>query len=138
MNLATLRVEGDDETLALLCDALGRNFDNTWKKGEPKRRGGTHTLSGFGLTLADSDNPGEMVASIRQFLAECKVLGLAFSGTNLSSELAIGVTVGDSVQFVAFVDLTVADLSLLCSLGINLSVAAYPTSDEANATGDKK
>ena len=136
MNLATLRAEGEDDALAHLCKALGLSLDSTWKKGEPKRRGGVHPLSGFVATIADSANSGEMVRSIRQFLAECKARGVAFAGANLSSELSVGVTVGDSVQFVAFVDLTAEDLSSLGSLGINLSVAAYPSSDEANAADE--
>ena len=136
MNLATLRVEGNDDALAHLCDVLRCNLDATWKKGELKRRGGIHMMSGFSATIADSANPAEMIVTVRRFLADCKALGLDFVGADLYSELAIGVAVGDSVQFIAIVDLTAGDLSLLGSLGINLSIAAYPTSDEENVIDD--
>jgi hypothetical protein len=136
MNLATLRVEGEDEAVAHLCNALRRSPDTTWKKGDAKRRGGAYALSGFAATIADSPTPAEMVRLIRQFLAECKAQGVAFAGANLFSELALGVTVGNSVQFVAFVSLAAEDLSSLGALGINLCVAAYPTSDEANAADE--
>jgi hypothetical protein len=63
----------------------------------------------------------------------CKKQGVTFARPSLSAELSVGVTVGDSDQFVASVALSASDILLLGSLGIALSVTAYPTSDEANA-----
>ncbi len=133
MNLATLRVNGQVEAVAELRNAIRREPDSTWMKGDLKRNGDAHASAGFAATIADSPNPAEMVRLIRQFLAECKARGIVLSGANVSCELALGVTVGDAVQFVALVDLTAEDLSLLGSLGMSLCIAAYPTSDEANA-----
>lgn len=132
MNLATLRVEGTDEALQAVCNLLGLEADSTWKQGEPKRRGGFYSMSGLNATIADSQNPGEMVAAIREFVAECNARNFVFSGSGLAAELAVGVTVGDTEQFVAFVDFSASDLMSLGALGVALSVAAYPTSDEAN------
>lgn len=133
MNLAILRIEGTDEALEALCNSLKLEVDSTWKKDDPKRRGGNYSSSGLNATIADAKNPGRMVVAIREFMAKCKEQDIIFSDSNLSSELSIGVTVGDSVQYVAFVDFSVSDLLLLGALGIALSIAAYPASDEANA-----
>jgi hypothetical protein len=132
MNLAILRVEGTDEALQSVCNLLGLEADSTWKKGEPKRRGGFYSISGLSATIADSQNPGEMVVAIREFVAECKARNFVFSGSDLSAELSVGVTVGDTEQFVACVDFSASDLLSLGALGVELSIAAYPTSDEAN------
>lgn len=133
MNLATLRVEGTDEALQALCNLLGLEADSTWKKGEPRRRGGPFSISGLSATIADAQTPSEMVVAIREFVAECKARNLVFfSGSDLSAELAIGVTVGATEQFVACVDFSASDLLSLGALGVALSIAAYPTSDETN------
>jgi hypothetical protein len=97
------------------------------------RRGGHHSSAGFNATVADALNPDEMIVAIRNFFAMCKEQGVTFGRPSLSAELSVGVTVGDSDQFTASVALSASDIQLLGSLGIALSVTAYPTSDEANA-----
>jgi hypothetical protein len=134
MNLATLRVEGTDEALEAVCNSLSLKVDATWKKGETKRRGGRHSSSGLSATITDAKNPGEMVVAIRKFLVTCQERNIVFNDANLSAELAIGVTVGESKQYVAVVDFSAPDLLSLGALGIRLSIASYPTSDEANAS----
>ncbi len=106
MNVANLRVEGDDEALNALVDRLELEVD---------RR-----------------KPAEMTREVRRFIEECKARHLSFSRPGISAEITVGVTVGDSTQYVAFVDLTASDLGAMGALGLNLSVTAYPTSDEAN------
>jgi hypothetical protein len=54
----------------------------------------------------------------------------------LKGELSLGVTVGDSDQLPAHLDLSAEDLLLLGTIGIALSIAAYPISDEANGSGE--
>jgi hypothetical protein len=134
MNLATLRVEGTDEALQTVRSTLSLVPDSMWKRGEPKRRGGFFSSSGLSATIADAKNPGEMVVAIREFVAECKARNFVFSGSGLSAELSVGVTVGDTEQFVACVDFPASDLLSLGVLGVELSITAYPTSDEANET----
>jgi hypothetical protein len=131
MNRAILRVEGPDEALHFLRTTSGLTVASTWRAGEPTSRG-PRAASGFAIDVADAPSPVEMVKAIRPFLAECARRQVDFAAGGLSTELSIGVTAGDSVQFVAFVDLPVADLRRLSDLGIALSVAAYPTSDAAN------
>ncbi|MAS40449.1 MAG: hypothetical protein CMK33_01895 [Porticoccaceae bacterium] len=73
-----------------------------------------------------------MLVAIRKFVAECKAQNFAFSGSGVSAELSIGITVVDTEQFVACVDFSASDLLSLGALGVELSIVAYPTSDEAN------
>ena len=131
MNLATLRIEGSDAELDALKTALPVKVESSWKKGEPMRRG-TYRASGFNTTIADTDNPKQLVEAIRKFLTECKSRGVEFSKQDLTTELSIGIAVGDSVQFVASIDFSPNDLKILAAFGIALSVTAYPTSYEAN------
>lgn len=106
MNLATLRVEGKEESLNLLCTQLGIIVNTTWKKGDPKRCGGVFASSGLNATICDAKNPSEMFNAIRGFLDECKEKDVAFSKIDLSAELSIGVTVGDTEQFISILALT--------------------------------
>jgi len=133
MNLATLRVEGTDSALESLKKALCLECDTQWKKGDKRRNGRAHTLSGFNATVANARNPGELEGLIRSFLAQCKNNNIVFPSLDLSAELAVGFTVGDSEQFVAGVEFAPSELLLCAECGITLSVTAYPTSDEANA-----
>jgi hypothetical protein len=133
MNLATLRVNGTYQAIQALSNLLKLEVDQMWKKGEPKRRGGCFPTSGFIATIVDANSPREMVVAIREFISDCKARNINFLGSDLSAEVAIGVTVGDTKQFVACVDLSAADLLSLSALGVELSFSAYPTSDEANA-----
>ncbi len=132
MNLAVLRVEGKGYALNSLLDTLRRKPDAEWKAGELRRRGGKYEESGFTLTIADVTTPHDMVIAVRQFLTECNEQAVFFSAQGLTAELSVGVTVGDTAQFVASIELTSGDLSMIGRLGLALSVTAYPTSDGAN------
>jgi len=131
MNIATLRVEGEEPALSALTATLPGRADTQWLKGERGRNGVVYALSGFNVTVAEAPNPRVLVSELRKFLAQCRDRKLDFR-KGLTAELSIGFTVGDSQQFVASVDFSPADLSALGACGIALSVAAYPTSDEAN------
>ena len=130
MNLAVLRVEGRSYALNSLLGMLRRKPDAEWKAGELRRRGGNYEDSGFTLTIADATTPHDMVIAVRQFLTECNGQAVFFSAQGLTAELSVGVTVGDTAQFVASIELTSGDLSMMGRLGLALSVTAYPTSDE--------
>jgi len=133
MNLATLRVEGADSSLEALIKALSLARDVQWNKGDKRRNGSVHTSSGFHAVVADAGNPKELTSLVGAFLARCKEKGIVFPSLNLSAELAVGFTVGDSVQFVAGLEFSPSELLTFGECGITLSVTAYPTSDEANA-----
>jgi hypothetical protein len=134
MNIATLIVEGQDNSLQSFRSAFDLTADSTWKKGDPLRKSGVHSSSGFITTLGDVSSPRELIVLVNNFLRTCKDRDVHFQDKQgLRATLSIGVTVGDSVQYAATVDFTAADLVLIGELGIDLAVSAYPTSDEANS-----
>jgi len=136
MNLATLRVSGTDAALDTLKKTLSLECDTQWSKGDISRNGRKQESSGFNSTIADAENPGELLRLIRIFLVQCKDKGIVFSKLNLEAELAIGFSVGDSKQFFAGVEFAPSELLSYVECGITLSVTAYPTSDEANTEED--
>ena len=133
MNVAVLRVEGEDAALEALKSALPVHCDTQWTRGDRRRSGATYDASGFSVTVADATNPRELQTKIASFLKLCKEKNLRFANSKTSAELAVGFTVGDSEQYVAGVVFSVPELLSLAQDGIALSITAYPTSDAANA-----
>ena len=134
MNLATLRVQGPDSSLEELKELLGLVIDAEWHAGDERRSGSVHEFSGFNATVADASTPKQMTELMRTFWARCIEKGVAFPWRGITAELAVGLAIGDSTQFVAGIELVPSDISLCAECGMTLSVTAYPTSDEANAT----
>lgn len=136
MNVATLRLSGIDAALDALVIALKLPVTSRVRVGDPRRVGDVHTSSGLSADIADGDNPGAMLAKVRSFLAECQKHGSELFQNGVEAELAIGVSVGDTAQYIASVDFSASEIRALANIGIGLSFAAYPTSDEANASAD--
>jgi hypothetical protein len=135
MNIATLFVEGQEDALQALRSILNLTPDRTWKKGDPIRKSGMHSSSGFVTTLGDVPTPRELIAIVSDFLRACKKRDVHIQDKQrLRATLSVGMTVGDSVQYAATMDFTAENLLLIGELGIDLAVSAYPTSDEANST----
>lgn len=131
MNLATLRIEGADEALEQLIAQLNLSIDVSWKKGEMSRQD-VHEISGLNSTIADTETPRQLTEAIIDFANQCKSKNISLSSSNISTELDIGIGVGYSEQFIASVSFTPDELQLLSSIGIELSITAYPTSDESS------
>lgn len=131
MNLATLRIEGTDEALEQLIGQLNLDIDVSWKKGEMGRRK-IYEISGLNSTIADTETPRQLTEAIIDFANQCKSKNINLSSSNISTELDIGIGVGYSAQFVASVSFSPTELQLISSIGITLSITAYPTSDEAS------
>lgn len=129
MNLATLRIEGTDEALEQLVGQLSLDIDVSWKKGEMGKRG-IYKISGLNSTIADTETPRQLTVAIIDFANQCKSKNINLSSLNISTELDIGIGVGYSEQFVASFSFSPSELQLLSSIGIELSITAYPTSDE--------
>jgi len=125
MNLALLRVEGEDEMLELIAQHMDLKPEQRWRAGEESREGVPYRSSGFSTTVADTPTQREMLSTIREFLATCKSRSTDF--LDVQAELSIGVTVGDETQYVATLDFGPSILRQLADLGISLSVAAYPS-----------
>jgi len=129
MNIATLRASGSDAALASLRKAFDLKVDADWKQGEPRRRGGVHDKPGLNACVADVASPTALVVEIRAFLDKCLKHREVLSSSELSTQLDIGITVGESGQYYASIVFPPVVLNLLSELGIELSVSAYPGSD---------
>jgi hypothetical protein len=132
MNLADLRLSGNDESLDDVVEKLNLTVASRIKAGDPRRGGGVHLTSGLSISIADAASPGAMLKQIRAFLAMCQKAGPTQFTNGVEAELSIGVTVGDSIQYIASVDFSSTELLEIATLGLALSITAYPTSDEAN------
>lgn len=132
MNVAVLRVEGKDASLAEVKAVLDLESESEWERGEKTRIGRVHAASGFSVTVVDAPTPRELKEAVVAFAGLCAERGIAFQSKGLVAELSLGFTVGDSVQFVAGLEFSPTELGALCASGIGLSITSYPTSDETN------
>jgi hypothetical protein len=138
LNIATLRLSGNDASLDEVIRKLNLVVSSRVKAGDPRRRGGVHAASGLNAPIADAASPVALLGQVRTFLAECLKHGPTLFGNGVDAELSIGIAVGDSVQYVASVDLSPIEIRELATLGIALNFTAYPTSDEANDPANLK
>ena len=134
MNLAILRVEGPEASLAQLKELLGLSSDMEWQAGERRRDGSIRESSGLNSTIADAETAERMTNAIREFLMRCEAAEVTFPWQGITAEVDVGFTVGDSTRFAGGFRLSPSDVRACAECGLGLSVAAYPTSDEANAT----
>jgi hypothetical protein len=125
MNLALLRVEGEEDMLELIVEHLDLKPEQRWKAGEESRQGVPYRSSGFSTTVADAPTPAQMLARIREFVSTCRQRSTDF--LDVQAELSIGVAVGGATQYVVTLDFNHVILRQLADLGITLSVAAYPS-----------
>jgi hypothetical protein len=135
VNLASLRIEGDDRILAALVENLELSVDTQWKKGQSLHSGGTHSTSGFCAVIADAPSLSVLLSQIRTFITRYQEFLDANSPSKLDGELSIGISCGSSDQIVGSVILGAEDLRRLGATDLALSVSAYPTSDDANIGG---
>jgi hypothetical protein len=116
------------------------NLQVAWraKAGDSRRRGGLHATSCLNAPIADAESPGAMFHQVRTFLTACLQHGPTVFSHGVDAELSIGIAVGDSIQYVASVDISPDDIRNLATVGIALSFTAYPTSDQANDSATAK
>lgn len=138
LNTATLRLKGGDALLDGVVGKLQLRVTSRFRAGEPRRRGGTHVDSGLSANIADAENPDALMKQVRAFIRECMKHGPTLFPPAVDAEIAVGFSVGDSVQFVASIELLPADIRDLAAVGIAFSVAAYPTSHQASETTNPK
>ncbi len=136
MNIATLYVRGADERLDRLIELLGTTGTSRWAAGDPRSGGKVHEDAGIQFDLADTDTPDLLIRDVRDTLLSWHAKGISLISLGLSGEISVGITVGDSAQFTAHIELSSDDMVKIGSIGIALSIAAYPTSDEADELGE--
>ncbi|MGZ8252139.1 MAG: hypothetical protein ACXW1P_06870 [Methylophilaceae bacterium] len=110
---------------------MNLDIDVSWKKGE-KRKHKVYESSGLNSTIADTKTPRELVKAVIDFANICKAKNISLATSCISTELDIGIGVGYSEQFIASIIFLPSELNLLSSVGIALSITAYPTSDESS------
>ncbi len=121
MNTASLKVYGDETALADVRDGLPSEPEGAWKKGDPRPDGRARIDAGFYVSLGQDENPDALLRHLRAWLHECESRGITFDVPRIAAELRISIVQaapGESL------DLSIADLTLLLSMGITLSIAA--------------
>lgn len=133
MNRAVLLLEGHLPVLDAIARRLALRAEQSWKEGELRRDGSAHRSAGFSATIAATQNPDQLVTAVRVFLKRCKERDLSFSNEGIRAELAIALSVSDSRQSVATLNLLPADLSGMSECGLTLNVTASSAPDPINA-----
>ncbi|RFP10599.1 MULTISPECIES: hypothetical protein [unclassified Duganella] len=123
MNIATLKVHGDDDGLYDIRDGLPTEPDSDWEKGDVKPDGRVRLDSGFYVAVGADQNPDQLLKQIRHYLAECQARGIHFERSDVAAELRISFTT-ERGEATPSLDFTLADLKLLVDMGINLSITA--------------
>ena len=123
MNIATLKVHGGDDGLADIRDGLPTEPHGDWQKGDVKPNGRVRIDSGFYVAIGTDQNPDELLKQIRHYLAECQARGIHFERSDVAAELRVSFTT-ERGEATPSLDFSLADLSMLVDMGINLSITA--------------
>jgi hypothetical protein len=124
MNIATLKVNGDEEALADVRDGLPTEPDSTWSKGDVRPDGRVRLDWGFYVSIATDKDPDALLKQVRSYLSECSARGIHFERSDIAAELRIAFTVADAAHVTPSMDLSLADLQLLVNMGISLSITS--------------
>ncbi|AKU22596.1 MULTISPECIES: hypothetical protein [unclassified Massilia] len=124
MNIASLKVYGDETTVADVRDGLPSEPESDWKKGDVRPDGRVRIDDGFYVNLGEESNPDTLMRQIRAYLHECEARGITFDVASIAAELRIAFTVAEPEQGAYSLDFTLADLSLLTEMGITLSITS--------------
>ena len=101
-----------------------------WRKGDDRRSGRKHEDSGFDIGFPDAASWVVGLPVIRTFLDSNAAALEKLRLLGVCVDLDIGVTAGEEQSFAPTLEFPQGFLTLLVTLGVNLNVAAYPTSDE--------
>jgi hypothetical protein len=123
MNIATLKVNGDPDGLADVRDGLPSEPHGDWQKGDVKSDGRVRIDSGFYVAIATEPTPDALLKQIRFYLGECQARGIHFERSDVAAELRISFPTEQGAA-TPTLDLSLADMTTLVEMGINLSVTA--------------
>src|SRR5471032_970555 len=123
MNIATMKVHGDEEGLADIRDGLPTEPDSTWQKGDVRPDGRVRIDSGFYVAIGTDKDPDALLKQIRHYLAECSARGIHFERSDVAAELRIAITTAGDVSTPSM-DFELSDLKLFVTMGITLSIAS--------------
>lgn len=124
MNIASLKVYGDETTVADVRDGLPSEPESDWKKGDVRPDGRVRIDNGFYVSLGEDSNPDALMRQIRAYLHECEARGITFDVASIAAELRIALSATEPGQSATSLDFSLADLAMLTEMGITLSVTA--------------
>lgn len=122
MNIASLKVYGDETALADVRDGLPSEPEHSWEKGDVRPDGRVRIDSGFYVSLATEQDTAELLKQIRAWLHECEARGVTFDMPRLAAELRVAFTNDNEETGSVSLDFTIADMTLLVNMGISLSI----------------
>lgn len=120
MNIASLKVYGDEHTLDDVRDGLPTEPEGSWRKGDVRPDGRVRIDSGFYVNLGQDENPDALLRHLRAWLHECEARGITFDVPPIAAELRIAVVTAQPGETL---DFSIADLNLLVNMGITLSIS---------------
>ena len=130
MRVAVVRIAGAQFDPAEYARQYGFTPDIMWRSGEPDLMGRIHRESGFNLTIADADSANQLVRQVHDWVETHRSALQALSVSGGTAVIDVGLTVGTPTQFIAGVVFGRSDLKLLAEAGVELSVSAYPSSED--------
>lgn len=130
MNMAILRVTGDNEAVRRVRQQYRLAIYDSWSKGDKGLCDRLLTNSGFSISLEDTNSPSQMLSSVNKLLSDFYEQGLDFNAHNVNAELDTGFCVGQQTQFAASYSLTQSMMKLALATGVNFTFTAYPEDDD--------
>ena len=124
MNIATLKVYGDESAVADVRDGLPSEPESDWKKGDTSPTDRTRLDHGFYATLGTDPDPDALMRKVRAYLHECQARGINFDVAPIQAELRVAFAPAAPNQGASTLDFTLADLSLMLEMGIALSISS--------------
>lgn len=123
MNIASLKVHGDEDGLQDVRDGLPSEPEHTWEKGDVRPDGRVRIDSGFYVSIGTEQDPLALLRMIRHYLHECQARGIHFERSDIAAELRIAFTTPEG-GVAPSLDFELADLQLLVEMGISLSITS--------------
>ncbi len=130
MNIAVLRILGDEEDINAIKALHSFDVIGEWKKGDPISKSKTFSSSGFNVDLPDGESPVDMVNKIKSLFNEFQSHSINFVESKLSANLDVGFGVGEDGQFAAEYKISLSLMELALKVGVSISLTAYPVDDE--------
>lgn len=130
MNFVVWRVSAPGFNVDAFVNKYRLRPESVWREGDKQRAGGKQLSSGFNLTILDSVTKSKLNQELLRYLAQQVDAFEELKDRAVSQEIDIGLTVGDSNQFTASVNVEPMLLSRLSGLGVELVVSAYPALEE--------
>jgi hypothetical protein len=123
MNIATMKVHGDEDGLNDVRDGLPTEPDSAWDKGDIRPDGRVRIDSGFYVSIGTDQDPNALLKQIRHYLHECQARGIHFERSDIAAELRIAFTTPEG-GVAPSLDFELADLQLLVEMGISLTITS--------------